>query len=117
MSNLNLGGMKIAIIATDNFEEKELIEPRKALDNAGAETVLIAPKKDRIRGIQHDKPSETFTVDLSLEDANSDDFDAVMLPGGALNADKLRTEQKHWISSANLIEMASPSPLFAMRRG
>jgi len=86
--------MKIAIIATDNFEESEMAEPRKALDNAGAETLLIAPKKDQVRAFQHDKPGKTYEVDLALEDADPNDFDAVMLPGGALNADKLRTEKK-----------------------
>ncbi len=94
MSHNTLYGMKVAIIATDNFEEKEMTEPRKALDKAGAETVLIAPKKDQIRATQHDKPGEPFGVDLALEDANPDDFDALLLPGGALNADSLRTEKK-----------------------
>ncbi|SRR5581483_891542 len=90
----HLDGLRVAIIATDNFEEKEMTEPRTALDKAGAETVLIAPKKDRIRAVQHDKPGETYAVDLSLEEADPDEFDALMLPGGALNADHLRTERK-----------------------
>src|SRR5437763_12457896 len=71
-----------------------MTEPRKALDRAGAETVLIAPKKDSIRAFQHDKSGDTYLVDLALEDANPDNFDALMLPGGALNADKLRSEKK-----------------------
>ncbi len=94
MPHNELEGMKVAIIATDNFEEKEMTEPRKALDHAGAQTVLIAPNKGRIRAIQHDKPSETYIVDMALEDANPDHFDALMLPGGALNADRLRVEKK-----------------------
>ena len=94
MINNHLEGMKIAIIVTDNFEETEMTEPRKALDRAGAETVLFAPKKDRVRAIRHDKPGETYIVDGSLEDANPDHFDALLLPGGELNADKLRTEKK-----------------------
>ena len=94
MAQDKLEGMNVAIIVTDNFEEAEMDEPRKALENAGAETVLIAPKKDRVRATQHDKPGETYTVDLALKDADPDDFDALLLPGGALNADKLRTEKK-----------------------
>ena len=94
MTHNTLDGIKVAIIATDNFEEQEMTEPRTALDSAGAETVLIAPNRDRIRAMQHDKHSATYTVDLSLDEASPADFDAVLLPGGALNADKLRTEQK-----------------------
>src|SRR5205823_3313568 len=69
-----LDGMRVAIIVTDNFEEEEMTDPRKALDEAGAETVLIAPKKDAVRAIQHDKPGQTFPVDEVLEDANPDRF-------------------------------------------
>ncbi len=90
----NLDGMKVAIIVTDNFEQVEMTEPRKALDHAGAETILIAPENDRVRGFQHDKAGETFVVDMQLEEADPNDFDALMLPGGALNADKLRVNKK-----------------------
>src|SRR5437016_2273238 len=89
----DLDGMRVAIIVTDNFEQEEMTGPRKELDHAGAETILIAPKKDAVRAIQHDKAGQTFPVDESLEDANPDRFDALVLPGGALNADKLRVEK------------------------
>lgn len=94
MNHNDLDGLRVAIIATDNFEEKEMTEPRKALDKAGAETVLIAPKNESIRAMQHDKAGDTYDVDMALDDARPDDFDGLLLPGGALNADKLRVEKK-----------------------
>jgi protease I len=93
-NNHNLDGMRVAILVTDNFEQVEMTGPRKALDEAGAETVLIAPKPEWVRGFQHDKVGDTFPVDTPLDEANSDRFDALVLPGGALNADKLRVESK-----------------------
>ena len=94
MAQYDLDGLRVAILLTDNFEQVEMTEPRKALDEAGAETILISPKEGEVRGINHDKPGDTFKVDLPMERANPDDFDAVMLPGGALNADTLRADSK-----------------------
>jgi protease I len=71
-----------------------MTEPRKALDQAGAKTVLISPKPGKVQGFNHDEKADTFDVDLTLDQANPDEFDAVMLPGGALNADALRMEPK-----------------------
>jgi protease I len=90
----DLDGLRVAIIVNNNFEESEMSEPREALDNAGAETVLIAPNPDWVRSFKHDSPGQNYEVDMLLADANPDEFDAVMLPGGALNADKLRVEPK-----------------------
>jgi len=87
----DLHGKKVAILATDGFEQSELTEPRAALDEAGAETKIISPKKDVIKGWDGTNWSETIKVDLSLEDADCDDFDALLLPGGVMNPDKLRT--------------------------
>ena len=89
-----LQGMKVAILATDDFEQAELIEPRKALQEAGAQTTLISPKQGEIQAIKHDDKTDKIKVDLPLDKANPDDFDAVLLPGGALNADALRVEKK-----------------------
>ncbi len=94
MADKNLNGMRVAILATDLFEEAELLEPRKALDEAGAKTVVIAPKAGEIQGVQHDKKDKKVSVDMTLDKAIPDDFDAVLLPGGAMNADALRVEQK-----------------------
>jgi deglycase len=94
MSEKKLDGSKVAILATDLFEEAELIEPRKALEEAGAKTVVIAPKSGEIQAVQHDKKTQKVKVDMTLEQARPEDFDAVLLPGGAMNADALRLEKK-----------------------
>ena len=89
-TNEPLKGLRVAILATDGFEQAELVEPRKALDEAGAKTSVIAPKSGKIQGMNHDVKGISVNVDLTLEQANPADFDAVLLPGGALNADALR---------------------------
>jgi protease I len=89
-TNENLKGLRVAILATDGFEQAELVEPRKALDEAGAKTTLIAPKGGKIQGMKHDEKANSVNVDLTFDDADPDNFDAVLLPGGALNADALR---------------------------
>jgi protease I len=88
-----LEGFRVAILATDLFEESELVEPRKALDEAGATTVVIAPHAGEIQAVQHDKKTQKVKVDMTLAEADPDQFDAVLLPGGAMNADALRRDQ------------------------
>jgi protease I len=94
MPEQSLEGMNVAILATDYFEQAELAEPKRALEAAGAVTKIIAPKSGTLTAFRHDTKGDTFTVDLTLDEANPDDFDAVLLPGGALNADALRMETK-----------------------
>lgn len=89
-----LQGLKVAILATDNFEQAELIDTRKALKEAGAETTVVSPKQGQIQAMKHDEKTEKVNVDMTLDRANPEDFDAVLLPGGALNADHLRVEKK-----------------------
>jgi len=89
-----LEGLRVAIIATDLFEEAELLEPRKALDEAGAKTSVISPKSGEIQAVRHDTKTQKVKVDKTLEEAKPDDYDAVLLPGGAMNADALRMEKK-----------------------
>jgi protease I len=88
-----LEGFRVAILATDLFEESELLEPRKALDDQGATTVVIAPHAGEIQAVQHDRKTQKVKVDQTLSEADPDLFDAVLLPGGAMNADALRTLQ------------------------
>lgn len=88
----SLQGTRVAILATDGVEQVELTEPRKALDQAGAHTTLIAPKTGKIKAMNHDQLADEFEVDVALDQANPEDFDAVLLPGGAMNADSLRME-------------------------
>src|SRR5215469_3522750 len=77
-----LAGMRVAILATHGVEEAELTEPRKALDEAGARTALIAPKGGRVRAMKHDQPGGHYDVEMTLDQANPEEFDAVLLPGG-----------------------------------
>ena len=94
MQKNSLDGMRVAIIVADDFEQVEMTEPRKALDQAGAKTVLVSPQTGQVTGMNHDVKADTFKVDMSLDQANPNDLDAVMLPGGALNADSLRMNPK-----------------------
>lgn len=94
MADKNLQGLRVAIIATDLFEEAELIEPRKALDAAGAKTEVISPKAGEIQAVRHDEKTQKVKVDRTLDNARADEFDAILLPGGAMNADALRMERK-----------------------
>lgn len=94
MAEKQLSGMQVAILVTDDFEQIELTEPKKALEEAGATTTLIAPKAGKVQGMNHDEKADTFPVDLTLEQADPNAFQAVLLPGGALNADALRVEKK-----------------------
>jgi protease I len=94
MTDKKLNGYRIAIIATNLFEEAELVEPRKALQEAGAETVVISPKSGEIQAVRHFEKTQKIKVDMTLDKARPDDFDAVLLPGGAMNADALRMERR-----------------------
>ncbi len=87
-----LTGFRVAILATDLFEESELIEPRKALDEEGATTVVIAPHAGEIQAVHHDKKTQKVKVDQTLTDADPEQFDAILIPGGAKNVDALRKE-------------------------
>ena len=89
-NNRRLDGLRVAIIVADDFEQVEMTEPRKALAQAGAQVTLIAPKPGQVSGMNHDVKADKFPVDRTLDQARPNDFDAVMLPGGALNADFLR---------------------------
>ncbi len=92
MAEKTLTGFRVAILATDGFEESELTKPRQALEEAGAECRVIAPHSGEIYGMKHHDKAGTVKVDMTLDDANPNDFDGVLLPGGALNADALRIE-------------------------
>jgi len=90
----NLNGKKIAILATDGFEQAELTEPRKALDDAGAVTVVISPHSGKIKGWKTKDWGDTVKVDKTLDDANPNDYDALVLPGSVMNPDHLRMDPK-----------------------
>jgi len=94
MTTKSLDGLKVAILVTDGFEEVELTEPRKALDEAGAKTSIITPKSDEVRAWNFTDWSKSYPIDISLESAMPQDFDALLLPGGVINPDTLRTDPK-----------------------
>src|SRR5579884_2483464 len=89
-----LNGKRVAILATDGFEQVELLKPREALNQAGAETTVVSPKSGEIKGWNFTEWGQTVPVDESLDDVNADEFDALLLPGGVINPDKLRMEPK-----------------------
>jgi protease I len=93
MSN-ELKGRRIAILVTDGFEQIELTSPREALENAGAECVLISNAEGKVQGFKHHDKADKFKVELSLDEASAAEFDGVLLPGGVINGDALRIEQK-----------------------
>ncbi len=86
-----LNGMKVALLVADGFEQAEMTEPRKALDEAGARTLIVSPAQGQVQGWKHYDHADRFDVDVPLAKANADDFDALMLPGGVANPDQLRT--------------------------
>lgn len=90
----NLNGKKVAILATNGFEESELIEPKKAIENSGAQVFIISPEKGRIKGWNHGNWSKDIGVHKSVQEANPSDYDALFLPGGVINPDKLRRDEK-----------------------
>ncbi|GAC1304266.1 MAG: type 1 glutamine amidotransferase domain-containing protein [Steroidobacteraceae bacterium] len=91
MASNSLSGVRVAILATDGFEQSELLEPRKVLGEAGAKTWVISPKEGKIRGWNHTEWGQEVAVDGQLASADSNAYDALVLPGGVMNPDTLRT--------------------------
>jgi protease I len=90
----DLNNFRVAMLATDGFEESELTAPKQALEDAGARVDVVAPKAGAIQAFKHHDKSITVPVDRTLDEARPEEYDALMLPGGALNADALRVEPK-----------------------
>jgi protease I len=93
MAEGTLQGKKVAIIAADMVEQVELVEPRKALDAAGAETHLISLKPGEIQGFNHFEPGDKHRVDRTIEEVDAAEYDALMIPGGVGNPDQLRGDE------------------------
>jgi protease I len=89
-----LSGKKVAILAADGFEEVELTKPKKALEEAGAKTAVVSIKPGEIQGMNHADKGEKVTVDQTLGNAKPEDFDALMIPGGLMNPDTLRSTEE-----------------------
>jgi protease I len=86
----NLNGKKVAILVADGFEQVEMTEPKKALEEAGAQTEIISPVKGEVQGWNHFDKADKFTVDVPLDSADAQNYDALLLPGGVANPDQLR---------------------------
>ena len=118
-----LRGKKIAILATDGFEQVELTEPRKALDEAGSATVLIAPRPGEIRAWKTKEWGDSVKVDKTIENANPNDYDALVLPGGVMNPDRLRMDPgavnfvRQFVSSGKPIGAICHGPWMLLEAG
>ena len=88
-----LDGKKVAILVADGFEQVEMTKPRDALEEAGAETKIVSLKSGQIQGMHHADKGDKFDVDLAVADARPEEFDALMIPGGLLNPNALRSNE------------------------
>ena len=87
----NLKGLKVAILVADGFEQSELIKPKRGLEAAGAWTTVVSPARKTVQGWNHDEKGDECPVDVALDEAVADNYDALVLPGGVMNPDQLRT--------------------------
>jgi protease I len=94
MADQRLDGLRVAVLATDGFEQSELEKPVEALKAAGARVEVIAPKSGMIQGMEHHEKGRSAPVDRELDAAKAGDYDALVLPGGVANPDTLRTLPK-----------------------
>ncbi|MES2860563.1 MAG: type 1 glutamine amidotransferase domain-containing protein [Pseudomonadota bacterium] len=90
----SLSGKRVAVLATDGVEQIELLDPVKALRDAGAEVHVVSPKSGSIQGFNHLTPGDTIPVDKTLAEANAGDYQALLLPGGVANPDQLRVNDQ-----------------------
>ena len=114
-SNKPLKDLRVAILVCDGFEESEMTKPRQALQKAGALVDLITPKAVKVKGWRNGKWTKAFKVDKQLEKVKSTEYDALLLPGGVMNPDKLRTNLK----AVNFVKdfFAKKKPIAAICHG
>lgn len=110
-----LAGKKVAVLATDGFEQSELVEPVQALKNAGATVEVVSPKTGEIQGMKHKEKGDKVRVDKALASAVAKDYDALVLPGGVANPDSLRLEQRAIEFIASFV--ADDKPIAAICHG
>jgi protease I len=94
MAKKPLEGKKVAMLVADGFEQVELTSPRQALQDAGAVPQIISPNEKEVRGWDHTRWADMFSVDVPLGNAVAEDYDALVLPGGVMNPDKLRQDPR-----------------------
>lgn len=103
-----LQGMRVAILATDGFEQAELLEPKRALEDAGAATFVVAPSEDKIKGWNKQQWGAELPVDIPLKSAKAEDFHALLLPGGVMNPDQLRMNEKAVRFVKTFVDLGKP---------
>ncbi|MBC7949886.1 MAG: type 1 glutamine amidotransferase [Chitinophagaceae bacterium] len=103
-----LSGKKVAILTESGFEEVELTSPKKELEAAGAEVHIVSPQKDIVKGWNHDHWSIELKVDVVLDDANPEDYDALVIPGGVINPDKMRANKACVEFAQHFLENGKP---------
>lgn len=108
MAENTLNGLKVAILVTDGFEQVELTDPRAALNAAGADTSIVSAKTGTVRGWKFTDWGDDLPVDLALDAARPNDFDALLLPGGVINPDELRTQAKAVAFAKAFFEAGKP---------
>jgi protease I len=119
----NLQGKTIAILATDGFEQSELMKPRKALEEAGARTQVVSPMDNKIKGWDHKDWGNEVSVDVRLQSADPSQYDALLLPGGVMNPDQLRMNPdavrfvKHFFEHAKPVAAICHGPWMLVEAG
>jgi protease I len=103
-----LANRRVAILVTDGFEQDELVQPKRALDEAGASTEIVSPKSDKVRGWKYKDWGEEFPVARKISDARPEHYDAVLLPGGQMNPDSLRIDQNAVKFVREIAKMGKP---------
>ena len=108
MTQPTLNGLRVAILATDGFEQSELLEPKKALEALGAETEIVSLTDGDIRGWNHKEWGQKVSVDRQVGDADPSDYDALVLPGGVMNPDSLRMQPQAVTFVRSFFESGKP---------
>jgi len=104
----SLKGKKVAILSDSGFEELELTSPKKALEEAGAVVEIVSAQKDTIRGWNHDHWSIELNVDINIDDAKAENYDALMIPGGVINSDQMRLHTNYIQFAEEFLEAGKP---------
>jgi len=104
----SLKGKRVAILSDNGFEEVELTSPKKALEDAGAKVDIVSAQKDKIKAWDHDHWSIELEVNVSLDDARAEDYDALMIPGGVINPDQMRLHTNYIQFAQEFLEAGKP---------
>jgi deglycase len=108
--------MKVAILVTNGFEQSEMTEPKKALEQAGAQAFIISPAGKRVRGWKPMEWGDSFSVDVALDDAQPRDYSALLLPGGVMNPDYPRAQRQEVVIDDRLVTSRKPDDIPAFNQ-